>query len=609
MGETKQSDVVLIDRKEYKKRFREFVGKNSPLFKGMAKIFNDNVISWGTIIEKHADEQPNNIAIMFEDLQLTYKEFNELINQHAHYFISLGLKKGDVVALMMKNKLEMPVIMTALGKIGAISSLINSDFRGSPLAHSLTASPVKAFIIDEECIEAFNSVKSQLELTNEQKLYYSRYKGEIPCPEKFIDLAQIVSDFPVDNPSTVTAVKTWDQFGYVFTSGTTGLPKLVPFPHQRLIGSGIVFGSIMLDLKPGEIHYCALPLFHSNPLTQGLGPALYNGATLAIGRKFSTRNFWNQIRKFNAVSFNYIGEICRYLMNQPPKPDDADNPVKRITGNGLRPEIWLEFKKRFDIDIVAEYYGASELNSAFYNFLNFDKTCGYSNSPHAVVKYDVENDELIRNEKGFLIKVKPGETGLLIFNGANMKMTFIGYLDDEATEKKLIRGAFRENDVFINTGDLVVNQGCSHVIFADRIGDTYRWKGHNIATTEVESVINGFDDVILSCAFGVRIPGTDGRAGMAAIVPTVDINQFDLEGFAKYLHANLAAYAVPIFIRFKSDISTTSTFKLKKNPLRNEGYNIDSIDEQVHVMLPGDSKYTLITKQIYDNIQSGKYKY
>lgn len=609
MVETKQSNVVLIDRKEYRKRIREFVRKHEGDLKSMAKLFNDNVISWGTIIEKHAEEQPNNIAIKFEDLQLTYKEFNELVNQYAHYFISLGLKQGDIVAVMMKNKLEMPVIMTAIGKIGAISSLINSDFRGSSLTHSLTVVPVKIFIIDEECIEAFDSVKSQLKITHDKVLCFSRYKGEIPCPESFIDLTQIVLDFPINNPSTVAAVKTWDILCYVFTSGTTGLPKLVPFFHQRLIGSGVLFGRIMLDLKPGDTHYCALPLFHSNPLTQGMGPTLYNGATLALGRKFSVNNFWNEIRKFNAISFNYIGEICRYLMNQPQKPDDANNPVKKVAGNGLRPEIWMEFKKRFDIDIIAEYYGASELMAGFYNFLNFNKTCGYSNAPFAVVKYDVQNDEIERNEKNFLQKVKPGETGLLIFNCANKKLTFVGYLDEEATEKKLIRNAFRKNDVFVNTGDLVLNQGCNHVIFTDRIGDTYRWKGHNISTTEVEAVINRFDDVILSCAFGVNIPGTDGRAGMAAIVPTVDFNTFDLEGFAKHLKGNLATYTVPIFIRFKSDLSTTSTFKLKKAPLKNDGYNIDLIDENVYVMLPGESNYTLITKELYDNIQRSKYRY
>jgi fatty-acyl-CoA synthase/citronellyl-CoA synthetase len=604
----KLSNIVLIDRKVYRKRIKEFMAKNSSLFMGLSKTFVENKMSWGTVLESHADKYPDNIAIKFEDAKITYKEQNELINQYAQYFLSLGVKKGDVVVVLMKNRLEMPIIMSAIGKIGAISSLINSDFREKPLAHSLTIAPSKAFVIDEACFDSFNAVKSRLNLSSHQVLCFSRDRGEMSCPKEYVDLSQIVKDFPINNPTTVADVKTWDPLCYVFTSGTTGLPKTVPFPHQRLIGSGVVFGTIILDLKPGDTHYCSLPLFHSNPLTQGLGPAMYNGATFALARKFSVSNFWKDIRKHNAVSFNYIGELCRYLLNQPPSPDDGNHPIKRVAGNGLRPESWDECKKRFNIDIIGEYYGATELGAAFYNFLNFDKTSGWTNARFASVKYDVVRDEIVRNEQGYLQKVGIGEVGLLIFNAKNPSI-FLGYLSKEATEKKLIRNAFKPGDLWVNTGDLVAKQGSDHVLFVDRVGDTFRWKGHNISTTEVEGVISSYDDVLMSCVFGAKIPGTDGRAGMAAIVPAVKFEDFDLRDFSEHLNKNLASYAVPIFIRFKLDLSTTSTFKLKKTILRKECYDIDLLEENVYLILPGESEYTPLTKEIYDNIQSTKYKF
>jgi fatty-acyl-CoA synthase/citronellyl-CoA synthetase len=336
---------------------------------------------------------------------------------------------------------------------------------------------------------------------------------------------------------------------------------------------------------------------------------MFNGATFAIARKFSISHFWDDIRKHEAVGFNYIGELCRYLLNQPPRSDDADNPVTKIAGNGLRPEIWDEFKTRFNIDIIGEFYGASELGAAFYNLMNFDKTSGLTNSKFAVVKYDVVRDEIVRDEEGYLQRVGIGEPGLLVFSNAT-RMAFLGYLDEEATEKKVIRNAFRQGDQWVNTGDLVAKQGCNHVLFVDRIGDTFRWKGHNISTTEVEGVISGYEDVALSCVFGAKIPKTDGRAGMAAIVPNVKFDDFNLKEFSEHLRDNLASYAVPIFIRFKLDLEATSTFKLKKILLKKECYDVGLVDDDnLYIMLPGEQVYTPLTKEIYMNIQDGKFNF
>jgi citronellyl-CoA synthetase len=328
------------------------------------------------------------------------------------------------------------------------------------------------------------------------------------------------------------------------------------------------------------------------------------GGTLALARKFSASRFWDDVRKYKATVFNYVGELCRYLMNQPPKPNDADHLVKTIIGNGLRPEIWKDFKTRFGIERVGEFYGTSEGIGTFTNFFNFDCTCGYNMQTFAIVKYDGEEDVAVRDEDGFMRRVGLGEVGLLIFP-LQSDVGFIGYTDKKATESKILRNVFKEGDTWVNSGDLVRDQGCNHVLFADRVGDTFRWRGHNISTTEVENIFNNFEQVSLSTVYGVKIPNSDGRAGMASFASEINIEDFNFKGLAEYLQNNLPPYGVPIFLRVKSEIETTSTFKIKKSLLKKEGFDLDIIDDALYVMLPNESNYKPLTREIYDDIQKG----
>jgi len=295
-------------------------------------------------------------------------------------------------------------------------------------------------------------------------------------------------------------------------------------------------------------------------------------------------------------------------MNQPPKPDDSNNPVRVVIGLGLRPEIWTDFKERFNIEKVGEYYSATEAVGGFGNILNFDCTVGYCFSLYAIVKYDHDAETPVKNEEGFMERVSLGESGLLLFQiVGNTK--FIGYTDKKATEAKIFHNVFEEGDGWFNTGDLMRDIGNNHAQFVDRLGDTFRWKGHNISTTEVEKVLNVFDQVLLSSVYGVQIQGTDGRAGMAAFVPSISIGEFDFRGLTEYLKQNLPPYGVPIFLRFKSKLATTATFKLKKIKLKEEGFDLENIEDPLYVMLPGESEYTPLTKDIYENIKKKKYKF
>ncbi len=601
-------DLDLIPNKEYRKRRMRFIRKHANTLAEILKIREENKISWGTIIERNAQEYVDNILIKFEDITYTYKEFNEWVNRYAHYFISLGMKKGDVVELMMTNRPEYLMIVYALGKIGAITSLINIDLREQSLAHCLNLTPGKLIIVDENCYESFSAVQSELDLSEDQILYFVPDQGLISIPENFIDLSQEVKKFPTENPLTTKDVKPSDIITYIFTSGTTGFPKATKFAHATLVGAYYGFGESIGEFTSEDTMYVSLPLFHSNTLAVGCSSAFAGGAALAIARKFSINHFWDDIRKSNATAFNYVGEICRYLMNQPPKPDDADNPVRIVIGLGLRPEIWTKFKERFNIQKVGEYYSATEAVGSFANLLNFDRTVGCCLSSYAIVKYDHDVEAPIKNNEGFMERVSLGESGLLLFQIVG-NVEFRGYTDKEATEAKVFHDVFEKGDMWFNTGDLMRDIGNDHAQFVDRLGDTFRWKGHNISTTEVEKILNSFEQVMLSTVYGVQIPGTDGRAGMAAIVPSSSVGDFDLKGLTEQLIQNLPPYGVPIFLRMKSQLSTTSTFKLKKGQLKKEGFDIEKIEDHIYVLTPLESEYKSLTKDIYENIQKGQYKF
>ncbi len=605
----RKKDPNLIDKKEYRNRYAAFFKKYDKEIKEMVNIAEENTLSWGSLLERNAIEYSDNIAIKFENTVLTYREFNEIVNRYANYFISMGLKKGDCVVIIMTNRTELLTIYTAVSKIGAISSMINHELRKKTLIHCLNLTPGKFIVLGEECYDIFNDVRSEFELSGTQELFFVPDQGTMTLPEFFTNLPEVVKNFPIDNPSTVANVHTSDPIAYIFTSGTTGLPKAAILIHYRTAGYGFIFGQLVGQLTPNDIIYICLPFFHGTALMTGWSSAMFMGAAVAVGRKFSTSRFWDEIRKYDATAFSYVGEICRYLMNQPPSPEDLNNSVRVIIGNGLRPEIWVDFKTRFDIPRIGHFYGASEGNGGFANILNFDCTTGTTTGTYAIVKYDIENNNPIRNEKGYMQKVKRGETGLLLIESKGADQTFRGYTDKKATEAKIYRNVFTQGDEWFNTGDLMRDQGCSHAQFVDRLGDTYRWKGHNVSTTEVEEVLNVNDQVGMSCVYGIQIPHTDGRAGMATIVPTGSLDEFKLKNLAENFRENLADYAIPLFLRFKSEISVTSTFKFKKEVLKTEGFDINIINDKLFALLPNELDYQPLTKEIYENILDQEYKF
>jgi len=568
----------------------------------------EDYMSVGNIFEDHAKNQPDRLALLYEDRRYTYKEINDWMNRYANYFLSLGIKKGDVINVFLENRPELYIMIGAMTKIGTIASLINTRQRSKTLIHSLSLLDARAHVIGEELFPAYKDVMPDLELTKDIKLYFLRDKGNMDIPEGFKDFEEEVKDQSKSVPLVINDIKGKDIYAYIFTSGTTGLPKAAPMRHVHMISSTNGWGKMALNMQPEDIVYITLPLFHSNAVHIGVGSALAGGSAIALARKFSVRNFWNDVRKFKATCFNYIGELCRYLLNQPPNPEDQNHNVYKIMGNGLRPEIWKDFKERFGIRGIYEHYGQTELRGMFCNYFNIDCTIGVSFDPYALVKYDIDADEPIKDENGFLQNVEPGEAGLLLLR-INDPTTFAGYTSKEATEKKIIRNPFGNGELWYNSGDMIRNIGYYHAQFVDRLGDTFRWKGENVSTSEVEDVFSSFEQIDHSSVYGVEIPGTNGRAGMASIITNIEVENFNFDGLFKSLKENLPPYAIPKFLRFLTDLSTTSTFKIKKSDMKREGFDINQTKDMIYVYLPGSSGYTHMTEEIYNNINNGKYRF
>jgi fatty-acyl-CoA synthase len=308
--------------------------------------------------------------------------------------------------------------------------------------------------------------------------------------------------------------------------------------------------------------------------------------------------------------FEYIGELCRYLLNQPSSPLERGHKVRAITGNGLRPEIWREFQARFAIPRIVEFYGATESN---VSMLNYDGTVGAVGRvpdylewllPSRVIRFDVENETPVRGPDGLCIECEPDEVGECV-GGVSSRAgrEFEGYTNRADSQKKMLHDVFKKGDLWFRTGDLMRRDEHGYFYFVDRIGDTFRWKGENVSTGEVGEALAAAPGILEANVYGVRVPGTEGRAGMASLVVNGD---FDLAGLPARLKARLPAYAHPIFLRLSPRIEVTGTFKQRKVDLVREGFDPAAISDPLYVL--ADGKYDRLTPQRHAEIVAGQVK-
>jgi fatty-acyl-CoA synthase len=561
--------------------------------------------------EEIARQYPDNVAIYFEDRAITYREFDAEANRYARWAQSQGLKAGDTMALFMENRPEYLIAWYGLIKAGIAVALINTNLRDNALAHCLNISGASHVIVGSELAEAYASAADHLESPLTVWVEGGARQGDNDLNAA---LAEQSTDALPDNVRegidfTHTAL-------YIYTSGTTGLPKAANITHLRLLGMMASF-SAATNAKPKDRIYVVLPLYHSAGGICAIGTALTTGGAIILRRKFSAREFWDDCVRYKATLFQYIGELCRYLHNTPPHPLERKHSLRLIIGNGLRPEIWTPFKKRFRIPNIIEFYGATEGNVAL---MNFDGKVGAvgripswarNRSNVTIVRFDIEKEEPVRGPDGFCIRCEPGEVGEAlgeILNDPERPTSrFDGYARKEETEKKVLRDVFTKGDAWFRTGDLMKQDEKGYFYFIDRIGDTYRWKGENVATSEVSEVLSVFDGVQEANVYGVQIPGTDGRAGMAALVAN---GELDLAAIKEHLNRQLPSYAHPIFLRLqKGGTDITGTFKQRKVDLVRQGFDPDLIGDPLYVLDPVSDTYLPLDAKLYERIITGEVRY
>ena len=554
--------------------------------------------SIGMRIEYWAKKTPNKIGLLFEDKSWPWKSINEEANKIANYFFSLGLKPGETVGIMIENSPEFLFITGGISKLKGISSLVNVNLRKLPLIHIMTISEPKFIVVDGDCLPAIQEIISDIKLKNNEIFVVNNPEHK---NHDFIDLPNELNSISTKNPNTINDFEYGDVCSYLFTSGTTGYPKAVMVKHRE-VGRGY---SIFLDLKEDDILYNPLPLYHAHS-NQSWRAVLYTGAAMAIRKRFSASNFWKDINKFNANATVYIGELPRYLLNRP-ESEYIPGPLKKMLGLGLRKDIWEQFQSRFQIEHIWEFYGGSDFGVPLFNVDEVPGMVGRNILPTVeFLKINEDMGEFYRDENGFCIKCKPGEVGMLTINIPNYS-EYTLYKNHEKTIKKILRNVFEKDDAYLKSGDLLELHDNHWVSFADRFGDTFRWKGENVSTPEVESILNTFPSIQLSNVFGVSIPNTDGKAGMAALKLDKNVD-FDLDQFSKFVIENLPIYAIPVFLRIKDELEFTGTHKLRKVDLRKQGYNIEIIKDKIYFWDISTKKYRNFNERDHQNLLNGTLK-
>ncbi|WP_151788434.1 long-chain-acyl-CoA synthetase [Acinetobacter ursingii] len=613
MSQTAQPDIITLAN--VASRLPAFLPKVPHILAGLKQAYlrtSSTPAGLGIAFEKAVKRNPQGDALLFEDERYSYQDLNEWANQIAHYYLSIGARKGDVIAVMLENRSELIATVIGLAKIGVTSALVNTSQTGKVLTHSINLVNPIALILGEEVQSCIDDIRADIELAEDRFHWFADQatrQNVGSAPSGYVNLAEKIDHFAKFNPATTHTVQGKDGLFYIYTSGTTGLPKAVIFTHSRWTLAYGTYGHI-LDLKPDDVMYVTLPLYHATGIVVCWCGVIAGSATLAIRRKYSTSAFWKDVQKFNASAIGYVGELCRYLMDAPPSEIDRAHRVTKMIGNGMRPNIWDKFKQRFGVKEVLELYASSEGNVGFSNIFNFNNTVGFSPTPYAIVQYDKEKGEAIRDQKGHCIKVETGDVGLLI-GKITRRSPFDGYTDPEKNKSVILKDVFKKGDSYFNTGDLVRDIGFRHAQFVDRLGDTFRWKGENVSTTEVENMICDYDKIAEAVVYGVEIPNTNGRAGMAAITLSdgAELNEQDLTEMVNQFKKNLPAYAIPVFLRVQAVVETTGTFKYQKNKLKEQAFDPSQTDERLLVLLPNAEAYCDVTAEIFENIQAYKYRF
>ncbi|HVS78383.1 MAG TPA: long-chain-acyl-CoA synthetase [Steroidobacteraceae bacterium] len=561
------------------------------------------------VIEELADRHESASALVSPEASLSYRALAQKSSRYARWALSQGLQPGDVACLLMENCPDYMAVWLGLTRVGVTVALLNTHLTGEPLLHCIRIVSPRVVIAGRGFAERLLAGPAAI-------------AADVPCwaqgdgqsALRQLDASlEAVSDDPLSDAETA-APSLSDRALYIYTSGTTGLPKAAVVSHHRLMQWSHWFAGLM-DITPADRLYDCLPMYHSVGGVVATGATLVGGGTVVVRERFSASRFWQDVRAERCTIFQYIGELCRYLMNSPEEADqEAEGHTLRLAcGNGLRADVWQAFQSRFRIPQVLEYYAATEGSFSLYNCEGRVGSIGRippflsHRYPVALVRCDQSTGTPIRDDQGRCIRCEPGEPGEAIgriaSGGKAAGAQFEGYADPEATRRKVLRDVFEPGDAWYRTGDLMSRDAQGFYYFVDRIGDTFRWKGENVSTTEVASVIAGCRGIVDAAVYGVTVPGTEGRAGMAALVVGPD---FDLAAFRSELAGKLPDYARPVFLRIVPVLEITGTFKQRKQELAAEGYDPARVSEPLYFDAAQEGRYERLDPRMHQRLVDGR---
>jgi fatty-acyl-CoA synthase len=567
----------------------------------------DRILS--TVIEELAGAFGEAPALLSDRECLTYCALAERSNRYARWALSQGLAKGDVVCLLMPNRPEYMAIWLGIARVGGVVALLNTNLPGPSLAHCINIVAPRHLIVAAELIDSLNNALPDLAGATS---VWALGAGPHQFPRIDREVERHAGETLRDAECRPPTIE--DRALYIYTSGTTGLPKAASVSHARMMQWSHWFAG-MMDTRSSDRMFNCLPMYHSVGGVLATGAVLVGGGSVVIRENFSAREFWNDVIRWDCTLFQYIGELCRYLLHTAPSPHETEHRLRMCCGNGLRPDVWNDFKVRFRIPRIFEFYAATEGNVSFFNIEGEPGAIGRIPSflahrfPSTLVAFDVEKGEPVRNDQGFCVRCAPNEVGeaigRLLKDTSNVGGRFEGYTSREASEKKILRGVFEPEDAWFRTGDLMRKDERGYFYFVDRIGDTFRWKGENVSTSEVSEAICAFPGVKQAIVYGVAIPGTDGRAGMAALVTDGGL---DLAAFRTHLIDRLPPYARPLFLRLRneSEMEVTATFKYTKNDLVRQGCDPSATADRIYFDTPEHDAFSLLDAALYERIESGQ---
>ncbi|MGE0740151.1 MAG: long-chain-acyl-CoA synthetase [Hyphomonadaceae bacterium] len=559
--------------------------------------------------EQAVDRFADHTALIFEGERYTYRQLDALANRFAAWAQAQGVKRGDTVAILLPNRAEYVPAWVGMSKLGVAAALINNNLTGAALAHCLSISNADHVITDTETLAGLDTIRAGL--ARPLTCWVIDAAGDLSETRRALDLK--TPKLPPARPARAVraGIKSRDVALFIYTSGTTGLPKAAKINHVRAQLYMRSFAAATKSTAADRV-YCTLPLYHATGGLCGVGSALLRGGTVVLRRKFSASHFWDDIAEHDCTTFVYIGELCRYLVNQPPHEKERAHRLRLAFGNGLRPEVWTEFQARFGVPNILEFYGSTEGNVSMFNFDGQPGAIGrvppYLQRNFAVklVKFDVEAEAPVRSADGLAVIAETGEVGEAIgLIKDDARHNYSGYADKAASEKKILRDVFEKGDAWFRTGDLMRQDKDGYFYFVDRIGDTFRWKGENVSTTEVAEALLRYPGITEANVYGVHVGALDGRAGMAAITPDAD---FKLDGLRDFLVRELPAYARPLFLRMQPAIETTGTFKYRKVDLVQDGFDPARIEHALYFDNPDTHRYEAVTPDLFARIQSGAFK-